>query len=108
MSSMLPLPGLQGLSPMKNTEGYFLLVQGSTMALQVSPVFCPQPPLQKLPLTGSPHHSLSKLANPRGVSQLLLSSTGQSNKSHKYCSASTTGLLKGGGPGQAVAWSILK
>jgi hypothetical protein len=68
ISLVCPVPSPrppQGLSPLKNTDGYFLLQCGSHLALQ------------KLPLTGSPHHALARLANPRGVGSLLLSPAGK-------------------------------
>ena len=65
VSAMHVVQGLQGLSPLKTTEGYFLLVCGTHIALQ------------KLPLTGCPHHHLATLANPRGVGQALLAPTGK-------------------------------
>ena len=67
ISTMKFIPGLQGLSPSKNTDGYFVIISGNHLALQ------------KIPLTGSPFSYMLKLANPKGIDEMLLSVTG------KYC-----------------------
>ena len=67
ISKMKFIPGLQGLSPMKNTDGYFAISCGTYLALQ------------KIPLSGSPFSCMAKLGNPKGIDELFLSPTG------KYC-----------------------